>query len=393
MKDNKKDMLFLLIPILLGIILLFFGVKITYEKSQETKGYVSTEGEFIGSSVYPSDEDGTTHGLKYLYKVDGVEYTISTDYGTGIAPKLGTKKTIEYNPSNPDEAVISGMGINGLLFILGFMFTAIPSIPIFLMLLNAKNETMPRIKDVLFGCFFGLVFTIMGGGCYYAMCAGSDSLSLIYAFETNGLLISIPIIFIIVGIYIIIGSLLGGLSLGRDINKNKICSPDEVVNETDNELYLKNEFIEQKQDNVLNNLNRISEVGAAILQMVGSSMFTIVCTWIFVKGADTFTKIAITPFLICGIAILFQSIVSIVWAFISFKSRDKMEKFDILLSKIQTITSRIYIIGFLIFWFGFLIIFDYNLIKEINENGLPLLLFSLIFWAVGIFIAYKNFKR
>jgi ABC-type glycerol-3-phosphate transport system permease component len=36
---------------------------------------------------------------------------------------MGTKKNIKYNPDNPSEAIITGFGSNGLLLLLGFMFT------------------------------------------------------------------------------------------------------------------------------------------------------------------------------------------------------------------------------------------------------------------------------
>jgi hypothetical protein len=36
---------------------------------------------------------------------------------------------------------------------------------------------------------------------------------------------------------------------------------------------------------------------------------------------------------------------------------------------------------------------DYESIKKINDGGLQLILFSLIFWAAGIFAVYQAFRK
>jgi hypothetical protein len=182
MNNKKMEIIFPLIFVLIGITLLFFGVKSTYNRMEKTKNYVSVEGTFIGSSIYSSDDDGTTYTLTYSYRVNGNKYEISTNYGTGSVPDIGTKKNIKYNPDNPSEAIITGFGSNGLLLLLGFMFTTIPLIPLFSMFVNSNNSISSKIKEKIFGIFLGTVFIILGGACYYLMCSGSDSLSIIYGF-------------------------------------------------------------------------------------------------------------------------------------------------------------------------------------------------------------------
>lgn len=209
MKKSINKFGLLPICILIGIAFFFFGAKTTYMQIQKSKNYVSIEGEFIKSNIYSSDEDGVTYSLTYLYKVDGIDYTVSTDYGTSIIPEIGTKKTIKYNPSNPNEAIIPGMGNTILLFFLGFMFTFIPLVMIFSIFPNNEKGNKQKTREIVLSFTIGFVFTVLGVGSYYLMCLGSDTLSLLYAWKTNGLWIIIPMLFVVIGVYIIIFSLLG----------------------------------------------------------------------------------------------------------------------------------------------------------------------------------------
>ena len=46
----------------------------------------------------------------------------------------------------------------------------------------------------------------------------------------------------------------------------------------------------------------------SIKTIVGGLVFSGFCFFVVIKGADTFTKVSIIPFLICGIAILIKGI-------------------------------------------------------------------------------------
>lgn len=94
--------------------MLFFGIKGKIELDRRIKGYAVTEGYLIDTEVYIERSTSTrrhrsnTYQLTYIYEVDGQEYTVKTDYGTGSVPALGSAKEIYYNPKAPQEAVISG---------------------------------------------------------------------------------------------------------------------------------------------------------------------------------------------------------------------------------------------------------------------------------------------
>jgi hypothetical protein len=190
MNESKPPLLILIPFMLMGIIMLVFACYSTYTSSINTKDYVTVEGKFVGSSIYSSDSDGTTYSLTYSYIVDNKSYSIYTNYGTSSVPEIGSTKTIKYNPYDPEEAILTGLGGNGLLFFLGIMFFGIPMIIIF--------ES---------AIIVGIVFTLVGIGAYYMMCSSTDSLSLIEAFKINGLWIIIPILFIVVGVWAIISQL------------------------------------------------------------------------------------------------------------------------------------------------------------------------------------------
>lgn len=89
-KFNFKQVflyLFLSLFILIGIVMLYFGISNSFKNFSKTNNYVKTIGYFVDYEIYNSDEDGTTYKLIYSYNVNNKEYTVSTDYGTNMIPK------------------------------------------------------------------------------------------------------------------------------------------------------------------------------------------------------------------------------------------------------------------------------------------------------------------
>lgn len=78
------------ICLIVGILMLFFGINGKIELDRCIKGYAVTEGYLIDTEVYIERSTSTrrhrsnTYQLTYIYEVDGQEYTVKTDYGTGI---------------------------------------------------------------------------------------------------------------------------------------------------------------------------------------------------------------------------------------------------------------------------------------------------------------------
>lgn len=122
---NMKQLsiyLLLLITFIVGICLIYFGIKNQNELKEKSKDYLETEGYYTSYSTYGESD---THKLIYTYEVDGKEYNISTDYGTMIIPKENSTKIIKYDKNNPEEAIIEGINRNNIDICLGAVFIII----------------------------------------------------------------------------------------------------------------------------------------------------------------------------------------------------------------------------------------------------------------------------
>lgn len=143
---------------------------------------------------------------------------------------------------------------------------------------------------------------------------------------------------------------------------------------------------------------------SSIGTIIGGLIFSGFCFFVFIKGADTFTRVVIIPFLICGIAVLIKGL-SLLFQGINmmkavknvedgnFSNAVEIEKTHKKLIKVDNFTNNLYLFGFSIFWFGILIVFDYLAIKDWSNGGSSMFFFSFIFWIAGIFIFVKNFKK
>ena len=141
-----------------------------------------------------------------------------------------------------------------------------------------------------------------------------------------------------------------------------------------------------------------------IFTLIPGIALLIFCLFLFFKGAGIIEKVISIPFGFIAIAIIIKALsmilqgINLIIYIHKIKKEDynkitKIENNSNKLYKTSNISNYIYIIGFLIFWFGFLMIFDYYTIKFWNDNGSQLFFFSLIFWAAGIYIIYKNIRQ
>lgn len=140
---------------------------------------------------------------------------------------------------------------------------------------------------------------------------------------------------------------------------------------------------------------------SSIRNIIGGFIVSWFCLFMFVKGADTFSKVVIIPFLICGLAVLitgfshlFKGINMMKTAkskeYGDFTKADETENKQEQIVKVEKIGVKLYVAGFALFWFGFLIVFDYFAIKSWNDGGTVLFFFSLIFWIAGIIFLKNN---
>lgn len=196
--------LLVIIVLLSGIAMLFFGIRDTYRLNSKTKDYITTTGYFNNYDVFNVDEDGITYKLTYIYTVDGNEYLVTTDYGTNYIPEPNSSRKIKYNPNNPEEAILTGTNSkNGLIY--GGAFFTFGSLTFILAALSVLGY-FDKFKVDIVGAYIGLLFFIIGIGII--LLQTGTTTSLIETIKSFGLWILIPIMFIIVGIYQFVKSLL-----------------------------------------------------------------------------------------------------------------------------------------------------------------------------------------
>ena len=196
--------LLVIIVLLSGIAMLFFGIRDTYRLNSKTKDYITTTGYFNNYDVFNVDEDGITYKLTYIYTVDGNEYLVTTDYGTNYIPEPNSSRKIKYNPNNPEEAILTGTNSkNGLIY--GVAFFSFGSFTFILAALSVLGY-FDKFKVDIVGAYIGLLFFIIGIGII--LLQTGTTTSLIETIKSFGLWILIPIMFVVVGIYQFIKSLL-----------------------------------------------------------------------------------------------------------------------------------------------------------------------------------------
>lgn len=193
---------FLVLSVLIiGVSCLFFGIRDTYKLNKITREYVVTEGYFTDYKIYnTSKKDGATYKLIYTYKVDEKEYTVATDYGVGYIPEIDSVRRVKYNPNNHSEAVLVGTSGSNFLIYFGAFFTLGGSV--FVLAALYIKGVFDKVKIDVMGTYVGFVILIIGIGII--LFQNGTTLSLIETIKSMGFWFTIPLLFIILGIFQII---------------------------------------------------------------------------------------------------------------------------------------------------------------------------------------------
>jgi len=185
------------ICLLAGLIMFFIGIKDTNKLNDISKNYITTNGYFSDYEIYGQDRDGITYRLIYIYNVDGIDYTVKTDYGTNYIPDINSEREVKYNPEDPKEAVLlgtnsqSGLIYMGAFFILGSLAFILGALTIL--------GYFDKLKIDVMGTYFGFAFLLIGIGII--MFQNGTTGSLIETMRSFGLWIIIPFLFIGVGLF------------------------------------------------------------------------------------------------------------------------------------------------------------------------------------------------
>jgi hypothetical protein len=203
---KKAVIIFLLsVALLIGIVLLFFGIKESINLAIKTKDWFEATGYFRDYSVYNVNDDGeTTYRLRYVFYSGGSEYFVETDYGSGVIPEIDSVRTVLYEPENPENAIIKGGTASATYITIGFMFTFIPLFMIFCWLwINGKIKLYVNVFDFTAGF---LIFAV-GELCIYMM---GGSVFPWKAFGSMGFLAIIPTLMAAVGIFQMVKTVING---------------------------------------------------------------------------------------------------------------------------------------------------------------------------------------
>lgn len=209
MKGKWKAAIVVGLPVLAfvcGVAMLIFGITGEVQLRQATAGYDSTQGYFSDYDIYSAKtgrHGSSTYRLIYSYTVDGQEYTVSTDYGSGSIPNQGSPREVWYDPQNPEEAVLSGGNSHQLLIFMGAMFTAVPLV-FLLGALTVLGVLRWNRVDVV-GLVIGVVFAGLGAGFLYFMIGSVPIQEFVQSMVAPFALI--PLLMVIAGVWLVIRSL------------------------------------------------------------------------------------------------------------------------------------------------------------------------------------------
>lgn len=196
----------MMISLVAGSVMIFNGVKGINNLNQMTVNYYETEASFVGYQIFRIEKQKTTYQLTYLYQVQGIEYTVSTEYGTDFIPKMGSTTTIKYNPNNPKQAVIiNANSYQGFIFI-GIIFMSVPMI-IGLGLMMIMGYFKKCNIDIM-GFLIGLTFVAVGLGAMYLITGGLSLIDYFRKYDSQYILpLLIMLLMIGSGSYLMIKSL------------------------------------------------------------------------------------------------------------------------------------------------------------------------------------------
>jgi len=110
-----------------------------------------------------------------------------------------------------------------------------------------------------------------------------------------------------------------------------------------------------------------------IKQTITAAIVLGLLSYILISTKDLLTIIVVIPFLIFAISLFTKNIC------LMMNQKKVAKKFEM-----------IYVIAFFTYYFGFLIYWDY---VSITNKDYMSLLFSLLAWGGGIFVAYRRYLR
>jgi len=131
----------------------------------------------------------------YSYNYNDKSYTVQSDYAIVEAKKLGEEQVVYVNPDNPKIAVVDTFNENVLLLVIGAMMLVIPLALYMIDSDSQKDDENGNLKaGLVIVC--GILFYILSGALI------NNFLPMVI-WKYSPLLVIMPIIFILMGVYAI----------------------------------------------------------------------------------------------------------------------------------------------------------------------------------------------
>lgn len=183
-------------------------------------------------------------------------------------------------------------------------------------------------------------------------------------------------------------------------NKNTNIACEKCGNKLINE-----EQIQKAYSNITADISQDydSLITAGAVQAVVGIAISVLLIYFEFNSGDRQTRMILIPFIILSILATAYGISQVVEGKnlkkrpndLSINNLDakKTEQNDKKTTGTSIIFFKLYLAIFLLSWFGMILIVDISAIKEWSSGGKLTFLYTIIFWAVGIYIAIKEFKK
>ncbi len=119
---NKFSKYFWLIPIISGLIICIYSVKVIPNKIKEEKTYIETTAIVVDYETCEFDDGNTGESYVVEYKIDRDSFRLTSNSCATIPKKLGKEVKIKYDPNDPSKAIFANDIGNYLIPVAGVIF-------------------------------------------------------------------------------------------------------------------------------------------------------------------------------------------------------------------------------------------------------------------------------
>ena len=179
-----------------GIVFIIIGTVAIVNEIDIKDRYVKVTGIAVSNL---EDSDGL-YITTYAYFYNDESYTIQADYAVLEPTEISTEQTIYVNPENPRLAVVETFNENVFMLVIGAMMLVIP-LALYMIDPDSQKDDKNAILKAGLVIVCGLLFYIVSGTLIHSYIPTD-------VWKYSPLLVLMPIIFILMGVYAIVKILL-----------------------------------------------------------------------------------------------------------------------------------------------------------------------------------------